>query len=73
MKKKKKLIWQSPIGWYKTWTLHSIFIKFGLLQSVAALRIFLRVFFKKHKLYNLIKKEIHILTTTTIKKKYANT
>ena len=36
---------------------------------MAALRIFLRVFFKKHKLYNLIKKEIHILTTTTIKKK----
>ena len=37
-------------------------------QSVAALRIFLRVFLKKHKLYHLIKKEIHILTTTTIKK-----
>ena len=37
-------------------------------QSVAASRIFLRVFLKKHKLYHLIKKEIHILTTTTIKK-----
>ena len=37
-------------------------------QSVAASRIFLRVFLKNHKLYHLIKKEIHILTTTTIKK-----
>ena len=36
---------------------------------VAAPKIFLRVFFKKYKLYNLIKREIHILTTiTTIKK-----
>ena len=33
-------------------------------QSVAALRIFLRVFLKKHKLYHLIKRKIHILTTT---------
>ena len=40
---------------------------------MVAPRIFLKVFFKKHKLYNLIKREIHILTrtttTTTIKKK----
>ena len=35
---------------------------------MAALRIFLRVFLKKHKLYNLIKREIHILTIITIKK-----
>ena len=34
---------------------------------MAALEIFLRMFLKKHKLYNLIKREIHILTTTTIK------
>ena len=33
-------------------------------QPVAAPRIFLRVFHKKHKLYHLIKREIHILTTT---------
>ena len=33
---------------------------------------FFKMFFKKHKLYNLIKREIHILTTTTIKK-HANT
>ena len=37
-------------------------------QAVAALGIFLRVFLKKHKLHNLIEREIHILTTTTIKK-----
>ena len=37
-------------------------------SPVATLEIFLRMFLKKHKLYNLIKKEIHILTTTTIKK-----
>ena len=30
------------------------------------------VFLKKHKLYNLIKRKIYILTTTTIKK-HANT
>ena len=30
---------------------------------------FFRVFFKKHKLYNLIKREIYILITTTKKKK----
>jgi len=36
---------------------------------VVALGIFLRVFLKKHKLYNLIKREIHIWTTITIKKK----
>ena len=35
---------------------------------MAALRNFLMVFLKKHKLYHLIKREIHILTTTTIKK-----
>ena len=35
---------------------------------MVAPRIFLRVFLKKHKLYNLIKREIHILTVTTIKK-----
>ena len=40
--------------------------------QVTASRIFLRIFLKKHKLNNLIKREIHILTTTTIKK-YANT
>ena len=31
-------------------------------------RIFLNVFFIKYKLYNLIKREIYILTTTIIKK-----
>ena len=31
--------------------------------------IFLRMFLKKHKVYNLIKREIHILTTTTTIKK----
>ena len=35
---------------------------------MAAPRIFLKVFLMKHKLNNLIKREIHILTTTTIKK-----
>ena len=30
---------------------------------------FLRVFLKKYKLYNLIKREVYILTTTTIKKR----
>ena len=34
--------------------------------SVVVLGIFLKVFLKKYKLYNLIKREIHILTTTTI-------
>ena len=33
-------------------------------QPMAAPRIFLGVFHKKHKLYHLIKREIHILTTT---------
>ena len=42
------------------------------LLPVAVSRIFLKVFLKKYKLYNLIKREIHILTTTTIKKN-ANT
>ena len=32
-------------------------------------KIFLKMFLKKYKLYNLIKRKIHILTTTTIKKK----
>ena len=41
-------------------------------EAVVALEIFLRVLLKKHKLHNLIKRKIHILTTT-IKKKYANT
>ena len=43
------------------------------LKSMATLGIFFRVFLKKHKLHNLIKREIHILTTTTIKKKKKNT
>ena len=38
-------------------------------ELVATLGIFLRVFLKKHKLHNLIKRENYILTTiTTIKK-----
>ena len=48
-----------------------IYKNFSLLGAnsiVAAPGIFLKVFLKKHKLYNLIKREIHILTTTTIKK-----
>ena len=43
-----------------------------LLLLLAVSRIFLRVFLKKYKLCNLIKREINILTTTSIKK-YANT
>ena len=35
---------------------------------VTASEIFFRVFLKNHKLYNLIKKEIHILTITKKKK-----
>ena len=35
---------------------------------VTAPEIFLKMFFKKHKLYNLIKREIHMLIVTTIKK-----
>ena len=35
---------------------------------MAAPEIFPEVFLKKYKLHNLIKREIHILTTTTIKK-----
>ena len=42
---------------------------FSSLQPVAISRIFLRVFLKKYKIHNLIKRKIHILTTTTIKKK----
>ena len=38
------------------------------MYTVVALGIFLNVFLRKHKLYNLIKREIHILTTTIIKK-----
>ena len=38
------------------------------VEAVAALGIFLKVFFKKYKLYNLTKRKIHILTTITIKK-----
>ena len=38
------------------------------VEAVAALGIFLKVFLKKYKLYNLIKRKIHILTTITIKK-----
>ena len=38
------------------------------VEVVAALGIFLRMFLKKYKLYNLIKRKIHILTTITIKK-----
>ena len=36
--------------------------------TVATLGNFFRVFFNKHKLHNLIKRKICILTTTTIKK-----
>ena len=39
-----------------------------LTKQVAAPIIFLRVFLKEHKLHNLIKREIHILTITIIKK-----
>ena len=38
------------------------------ILAVAAFFFFSRVFLNKHKVYNQIKKEIHILTTTTIKK-----
>ena len=53
---------------------HSICqVRFGMMcwNLAATLEIFLRVFLKKHKLYNLIKKEIHIMTTTI--KKHTNT
>ena len=42
------------------------------LLSVATPGIYFRVFLKKYKLHNLIKREIHILTIITIKK-HANT
>ena len=42
--------------------------KKGGEETVVAPEIFLRMFLKKHKFYNLIKKEIHILAITTIKK-----
>ena len=35
---------------------------------MAVPRIFLMLFFKKYKVYDLIKREIHILITTTMKK-----
>ena len=38
------------------------------IKIVATPGIFSRVFLNNDKLHNLIKKEIHILTTTTIKK-----
>ena len=41
---------------------------FFSLQLVAVSGIFLRVFLKKYKIHNLIKRKMHILTTTTIKK-----
>ena len=41
-------------------------------QAVAIPGIYFRVFLKKYKLHNLIKREIHILTIITIKK-HANT
>ena len=52
-----------------------------MLRPVVAPKNFLKAFLKKYKIYNLIKREIHILTTiTTIKKiikkkqkKYTNT
>jgi len=30
----KMLIWQSFIGWYKTWVLYPILTKFGLISEV---------------------------------------
>ena len=42
--------------------------KKGGEETVVAPEIFLRMFLKKHKFYNLIKKEIHILAIITIKK-----
>ena len=39
-----------------------------VVLPVADPGIFPRVFLKKYKLHNLIKREIYILTTTTIKK-----
>ena len=44
----------------------SSFIGFPCVSD--APKIFLKMFFKKHKLYNLIKREIHMLIVTTIKK-----
>ena len=43
-----------------------------LLYQWRLQKFLFRVFLKKHKLYNLIKREIHILTIITIKK-YVNT
>ena len=45
----------------------------GRTKTVAAPVIFLKVFLEKHKLYNLIKREIHILTTIIIIIKHVNT
>ena len=79
-KKKKKVSIGSLIAQYvliciSNWVLdrHSLILSIQVIgeyyeQPAAAPRIFLRVFHKKHKLYHLIKREIHILTTTTIKK-----
>ena len=78
--RKKKVSIGSLIAQYvliciSNWVLdrHSLILSIQVIgeyyeQPAAALRIFLRVFLKKHKLYHLIKREIHILTTTTIKK-----
>ena len=78
--KKKKVSIDSLIAQYvliciSNWVLdrHRLILSIQVIgeyyeQPAAAPRIFLRVFLKKHKLYHLIKREIHILTTTTIKK-----
>ena len=54
------------------WLNYKFFFFFFLanyfILAMTAPRIFLNVFFKKYKLYNLIKREIYILTTTIIKK-----
>ena len=47
-------------------------------KAMAAIGIFLRMFLKKHKLHNPIKRKMYILTTTTTTiittiKKHANT
>ena len=79
-KKKKKVSIGSLIAQYvliciSNWVLdwHSLTLSIQVIgeyygQPVAAPKNFLRVFLKRHKLYHLIKREIHILTTITIKK-----
>ena len=47
---------------------HCLLLLLLLLSLLAVSRIFLRVFLKKYKLCNLIKREINILITTSIKK-----